>query len=94
MYEELVGGCGTSSGLDVPMGNGVPLGCHQRVVKNTAQIVIQCSGRNTLFCNKITTWTNSSYVKVMMSLMKDKSSMKYSFQCSGRNTEAESETSS
>src|SRR5882724_440174 len=63
-------------------------------VKNTAQIVIQCSGRNTLCCNKITTCTNSNYVKVIMSLMKDKSSMKYSFQCSGRNTEAESETNS
>jgi len=63
-------------------------------VKNTGQIVIQCSGRNTQSCNKITTWTNSNYVKVIMSLMKDKSSMKYSLQCSGRNTEAESETSS
>src|SRR5882724_753246 len=61
-------------------------------VKNTAQIVVQCSGRNTLCYNKITTCTNSSYVKVIMSLMKDKSSMKYSLQCSGRNTEAESET--
>src|SRR5882724_2832274 len=61
-------------------------------VKNTGQIVIQCSGRNTQSCNKITTWTNSNYVKVIMSLMKDKSSMKYSLQCSGRNTEAESET--
>jgi len=63
-------------------------------VKNTAQIVIQCSGRNTESCNKITTCTNSNYVKVIMSLMKDKSSMKYSLQCSGRNTEAESETTS
>src|SRR5882724_3928775 len=63
-------------------------------VKNTAQIVVQCSGRNTLCYNKITTCTNSSYVKVIMSLMKDKSSMKYSLQCSGRNTEAESETNS
>src|SRR5882724_942513 len=61
-------------------------------VKNTAQIVVQCSGRNTQCYNKITTCTNSSYVKVIMSLMKDKSSMKYSLQCSGRNTEAESET--
>jgi len=26
MYEELVEGCGTSSGLDVPMGKRVPLG--------------------------------------------------------------------
>src|SRR5882724_8694938 len=26
MYDELVEGCGTSSGLDVPMGYGVPLG--------------------------------------------------------------------
>ena len=56
------------------------------IVKNTGQIVIQCSGRNTQSCNKITTWTNSNYVKVIMSL-----SMKYSLQCSGRNTEAESE---
>ena len=63
-------------------------------VKNTAQIVIQCSGRNTLCCNKITTCTNSNYVKVIMSLMKDKSSMKYSLQCYGRITEAESETNS
>src|SRR5882724_678134 len=61
-------------------------------VKNTAQIVVQCSGRNTQCYNKITTCTNSSYVKVIMSLMKDKSSMKYSLQCSGRNAEAESET--
>ena len=63
-------------------------------VKNTGQIVIQCSGRSTLSCNKITTWTNSNYVKVIMSLMKDKSGMKYSLQCSGRSTEAESETTS
>jgi len=63
-------------------------------VMSTGQIVIQCSGRNTLSCNKITTWTNSNYVKVIMSLIKDKSSMKYSLQCSGRNTEAESETTS
>jgi len=63
-------------------------------VKNTGQIVIQCSGRSTLSCNKITTWTNSNYVKVILSLRKDKSGMKYSLQCSGRSTEAESETTS
>jgi len=30
------------------------------IVKNTAKIVVQCSGRNTLCYNKITTCTNSS----------------------------------
>src|SRR5882724_136830 len=71
-------------------------GCRKKMLPNvkTGQIVIQCSERSTLSCNKITTRTNSNYVKVIMSLMKDKSGMKYSLQCSERSTEAESETTS